>query len=172
MEIRFSGTLSLRDFERAQALDGRTRMISLMMLGLAGILLLIQVLSLLSAPFSLAAFVPLLPLVIGGLVFWVFVRWQVRSVWKKNQAVYADVSGVITEDTVAYNTSQSESRSRWTLFQKSKVASDMILLYQTSGAFNVFPRHFFETEADWTMFTELAQRKIAQNRGRGMAQPH
>lgn len=171
MEIQFSGTLSLQDFERAQALDGRTRLISFMMLGLAGILLLIQVLSLLSAPFSLAAFMPLLPLVVGGLVFWVFVRWQVRRAWKNNQAVYADVSGVITEDTVAYNTSQSESRSRWTLFQKSKLAPDMILLYQTSGAFNVFSRHFFETEADWTMFAELVQRKIAQSRGRGMTQP-
>jgi hypothetical protein len=162
MEIRFAGAISLPDFQRAQAVDGRTRLTWLILTGLVGLLVLLQLFTLLSEPFTATTLLTLFPLLLATVFFWGFVRWQIRSTWKKNQAMFSAISGVITENTVQYNTGQSESTMRWELFQKHKSAPDMILLYQTTQAFNVFPRHFFTSDADWSAFTRLVEEKLAK----------
>lgn len=162
MEIQFGGAVALRDFQRAQTLDGRTRAFSMVALVFVVILGASQVGVFLTTPFTLSSLTLLLPLLIGALVFWVVLRYSVQNTWKKSQAAFSAISGTITEDAVAYNTAQSESKSSWGLFQKYKIAPDMVLLYQTTNAFNVFPRHFFRSEADWKAFVELVRQKIAQ----------
>ena len=161
MEIKYAGAISLPDFQRAQALDGRSRLTSMILMGLIIILALIQLVGLRSDPETATTLLTLFPLLLATIFFWGFVRFQIRNTWKKNQAIYSAISGVITENSLEYNTGQSESKLRWDLFQKYKIAPDMILLYQTTHAFNVFPRHFFASDADWSAFTSLVQQKIA-----------
>lgn len=160
MEIQFAGAISLPDFQRAQALDGRSRLTWLVMAGLVGLLVLFQVFTLLTEPLTATTLLTLFPLLLATIFFWGFVRYQIRSTWKKNQAMFSAISGVITENVIEYNTGQSESKMRWDLFRQSKVAPDMVLLYQTTHAFNVFPRHFFANDADWSAFTRLVEQKI------------
>jgi hypothetical protein len=162
VDIQFGGTLGLGDFRRAQSLDGRTRVYSLIALAFVGIAIAIQVWSFLTTPFSISSLILLMPLVIGALVFWLALRFIVQRSWKQSQTTFAAISGTISDDAVAYNTAQSQSRSAWDLFQRYKIAPDMVLLYQTTNAFNVFPRHFFSTEADWAAFVQLVQQKIAK----------
>ena len=162
MELRFSGTITLADFQRAQSLDGRSRLSWLILGGLAGLLVLIQLATLLTEPFSVTSLLTLLPLLLFAVFFWGFMRFQIRSTWKKNQTMFSAISGIITDHIIEYNTGQSESRMRWDVFQKHKIAPDMVLLYQTTHAFNVFPRHFFANETDWSAFTTLVKQKITQ----------
>lgn len=162
MEVTFAGAVSLQDFRRAQSLDGRHRWFSLTVLGLIALMLLSQLYFLLSDGFSLTTVTTSLPLLVLLVFFWVFLRYQIDNAWKKSQALFAAISGKITADRVQYNTAKSESQIGWDLFQKYKIAPDMVLLYQTSSAFNVFPRHFFKTEADWAAFTQLVQQQLAK----------
>lgn len=161
MEIKYAGAISLPDFQRAQALDGRSRLTWMILMGLVTVLVLIQLVSLLSSPLSASTLLTLFPLLLATVFFWGFVRFQIRNMWKKNQAIYSAISGSITDNILEYNTGQSESKLRWDLFQKYKIAPDMILLYQSTHAFNVFPQHFFTSNADWSAFTTLVQQKIA-----------
>lgn len=162
MEIVFAGAVSLQDFRRAQALDGRSRWFSLTMIGLVVVIVLSQSFFFLSDGFSLSLLTTFLPLLLMAVFFLVFMRFQIRKAWEQNQAIYAAISGTISKDSVQYNTAHSQSQSSWELFQKYKIAPDMVLLYQATAAFNVFPRHFFRTDADWTAFTQLVQQHISK----------
>lgn len=162
MEIVFAGAVSLQDFRRAQALDGRMRWFSMLLLVLLVVMLLSQGYFLLMDGFSLSLLTTFLPVQVLILSFWVMWHLQITSAWKRGQAMFAAISGKVSPDSVQYNTALSQSQSGWQLFQKYKIAPDMVLLYQTSGAFNVFPRHFFKTEADWTAFAQLVQQQIVK----------
>lgn len=164
MELAFGGAISLQDFERAQALDGRTRRFERWSLGLVAILLLIQLFPLLREPFALMWLLPMIPLLVFVLGYRFLIRWQLRRSWQANRAVYDSIEGRVYDDHVTYNTAHSTSAIRWALFHSARVAPDMVLLYQTPQAFNVFPRDFFRTEADWTAFTRLVAEKVSARR--------
>lgn len=159
MNIAFAGSLSLQDFRRAQAVDGRTRVMIVFMTVFVVFIVVSQTFLYVLSP-SIGGLVAILPGVILGAFFLIMMRLQITRIWKKQQAAFATISGLITDDAVTYNTALSDSTCRWAMFQKYKIAPDMILLYQNTNAFNMFPRHLFKNDGDWNAFIQLVQQKI------------
>ncbi len=71
-------------------------------------------------------------------------------------------SGVVSDEGIMIQSTLTRGQSQWSIFRFARVSPGFVLLYSAANIFNVFPRKFFATEADWLAFRSLVARKVAK----------
>ncbi len=84
-----------------------------------------------------------------------------RKVLAQNSEYQNQISGVVSEEGLSIQASQAQTQSQWTIYRSARLSPGYVLLYQLNNTFNVYPRKFFATEADWLAFRALVEQKIA-----------
>jgi hypothetical protein len=162
MEISFTGQITQQDYLRAQSLH-RRRSTALLIVG--GVLFVLIVLSFVVTSVSEPAlFWSSLPVVaILAIIFaasWWLPRLQAVRHWRNSKALQNPMSGTITSQAINFTGTYSEGSTSWEAYVKYKRSPDMVLLYLAPNLFNIFPRAFFESDADWKALIELVEKNI------------
>jgi YcxB-like protein len=97
---------------------------------------------------------------IGFFVYSVFVSGP-RKVLESHKLLQDPFSGRITDSGVHLETPHSQADLPWDVFFRAKIGKDLVLLYQSIQLFNVFPREFFASDADWQAFLEVVRRHVS-----------
>lgn len=72
------------------------------------------------------------------------------------------ISGVVSDEGTLIQSNLTRGQSQWSIFRFARMSPGLVLLYSTDNIFNIFPRKFFATEADWLAFRSLVELKVAK----------
>jgi hypothetical protein len=95
-----------------------------------------------------------------AIVFVVLPRLGIERALKTNKLLQEPIEGTAAEDAIRLTTSLSSATLPWGSFYQVKASPRMVLLYQASNLYNMFPREFFEQEEDWQTFRSWALEKV------------
>ena len=82
-----------------------------------------------------------------------------RKMWK-NPAVRRQLIGVITKSGIRYQLEEGGNEILWDRFTRVRKVHNLITLVTREGLLVIFPRPFFNNEADWQKFGKLVDTKI------------
>jgi len=167
MEIPFEGQIKQEDFSQAYSLFHKLPK-PIVIIGGGIILFIIGVfiIGLIRSPSWSALPTVIMILVLGFLGWWIF-RFTRRDQWKSNEAFQNPISGIVSNQGIRMTGTNFTSEVSWELYRTYKISSDMVILYQSSFSYNVFPKSLFQSEDDWETFVELVEEKIPENKGYG-----
>ena len=158
--IYFEGTVSKDIIEKAHKLDGsefKVKMKLLVVFSISYFLCFIVITDQSDGNFdSSHIFTLILTLIITvGILWFSFARMK-----KKNYSQKIDEygKGEITKASIKFTNNDSSSDIGWNLFKSINSNSELVLLYgqKGSGIFLVFHKSFFSSEADWRLFSSVA----------------
>jgi hypothetical protein len=90
-------------------------------------------------------------------LYYIVVPWGARRVFKQQKSLHHPTSFIFTEHGMKAENHQGQCVIQWSDFFKWKADSKVVLIYHSSAIFNMFPRHGFATDADYTAFQDLIQ---------------
>ena len=82
-----------------------------------------------------------------------------RKMWK-NPAIRRQLTGVITKSGIRYQLEEGGNEILWDRFTRVRKVRNLITLVTREGLLVIFPRPFFNNEADWQKFGKLVDTKI------------
>jgi hypothetical protein len=159
--IPFSGSVNRDNYGRAVRLAiGPGRRSKIVTVVFVSLLFAASVVGPLAAGASVRPWLPFWGLVlIVGLVYFFLPRLGVKRAIETNKLLQEPIEGAAEEDAIRMTTPSSSITLRWDSFHRMKASADMVLLYQASNLFNMFPREFFGPEEDWQTFRSWALAK-------------
>lgn len=83
-----------------------------------------------------------------------------EKAFKQNPDFRNPVSGSVSEDGLSIESSRVQTQFKWNIYRSARLSPGLVLLYQTNNWYNIYPRKFFSTEADWLAFRSLVEQKI------------
>jgi len=164
MLLEFSGTLKENDLRA-----GITRQMypafifGFVMLAL-GILAL--ALSLLSTGENSASPISSLFPIAMGLVLVSLPRFTARRQFKSNKLISMPITGSVSSEGVSISNEVGSANIKWEHFHKYVISPKLVLLFQSSAVFQIFPSSFFQNEADWSSFNALVKSKVQRKRNK------
>jgi hypothetical protein len=107
------------------------------------------------------------PFLIAAIVFFSGYRGYRRwlTVWRTSDAWQSEYQGVITDEHISSTTEDSESTYSWNRIKDYYLINDLMLLFDNTGIYYVFPKHFFASEEDWQAFIALVREKLPPDSG-------
>ena len=105
-----------------------------------------------------------LPVLLMGFLIWLTYSQPYQSAKRaiKNPEFQAPVSGQVNEEQIDITTQESTVEIPWSKFQKVLDRGDFVLMYRGKNGLSLFPRRFFQSDADWQAFKNLAKEKIGR----------
>ncbi len=77
--------------------------------------------------------------------------WRAASQLWRHEATRAPVSGRVTGSGIVY----AERTYKWEDFARVRKTKDLIVLITADGTASIYPREFFESDADWEKSQQL-----------------
>ncbi|MBD2310405.1 YcxB family protein [Desertifilum sp. FACHB-1129] len=151
--ITLRGQLKPEDYIKAQYLHLRPSP-RLMKIGgaIASFLLFISFLVYpLEIVFSWIVTLIILFLIYAAVLFFIF-PWQARRIFSQQKSLQGEFEIIIFPERIEVTSAQGNLRMPLADFHKYKVSKDMILLYHSQAMFNLFPRRFFASDAEFKTF--------------------
>lgn len=84
---------------------------------------------------------------------------------RRHAALQQEISGVISDVGVGWNTTMTTANYPWSKIVKIRQHSDMLLLFYSGRCAFYMPKHFFATEATWDDAFALALRCQSDAKG-------
>jgi hypothetical protein len=94
------------------------------------------------------------------LIFWRWTERQWRSVHRRSPYLSEDINCTVTDLGIEFTSSAAAGLIKWASFIKVKELPDLLLLYQAPNLFNIVPREFFASTADWEYTRELIRARV------------
>ncbi len=166
MALRFEGQLNEKDFRNAIGVyyrPGRGNAI----LRLALILLLLAAAAYLSTSGE-AAFL-LLGGVLLGFVLLVAFPWLIKfspvmkRTFEQRPDLQRPMKGFITTEKVVIQAGETHSEHAWRDYLYYQEGKGVVLLFLAKTRYNVFPRGYFASDADWTAFLHLVHQQARRD---------
>ncbi len=104
--------------------------------------------------------VPLMVLLFIGGSFYFTPAMNAKKLFTQDTDFKFPLSGVISEAGLSIQARRTQTQIQWTLYKSARLSPGNVLLYQTNNCFNVFPRKFFASDADWKAFRSLVEQKV------------
>ena len=82
-----------------------------------------------------------------------------REMWG-NPSVQRKLTGVITKNGIEYRLEAGNNEIAWERFTRVRKAQNLVTLVTREGLLVIFPRTFFNNEADWQKFDKLVDTKV------------
>jgi YcxB-like protein len=160
--IVFSGSVTRENYLRAVRLATGPNRQAKILLALSGaILFTFSVVLPLAYSQDVSSWYPVWGvLVVLAFLFFVVPRIAIDRALKTNKLLQQPFEGTAAEDAIRMTTPNSSVTLPWEVFYQVKEAPKMILLYQGSNLYNLFPREFFANEEDWQTFRSWALAKV------------
>lgn len=103
------------------------------------------------AVISLLAPLVFLAFLYATILFVVF-PWQARRIFSQQKSLQGEFEILIFPERIEINSTRGNMRMQLSDFHKYKVNKDMIVLYHSQAMFNIFPRRFFASDAEFKTF--------------------
>ncbi len=102
--------------------------------------------------------------VVMFIVFWVIIIWWslrfgTRRQLESNPFSSGVLRGWISAWGLELGGAEWSSRFPWAMLFRTKSSDELVLLYHGMNVFNVFPRRFFTSQADWEAFSSWATQR-------------
>ena len=165
MEIRFSGSMTWREYRRALGLErrGQRRFLVIAVFVAGCIWPVTHHLTGFGSHWGFYAFMP--ALVVAAYLVKSFMAWAMdRDAFKAWSAQVPVLSGAITGEGVTVDRSEEEGGPRslaWERFSGCRLAPGTVLLTYSRGGSEIFPRSYFAADEDWDGFRRLASEKLS-----------
>ena len=82
-----------------------------------------------------------------------------REMWN-NPSVQRKLAGVITKKGLEYRLEARKNEILWERFTRVRKTKNLVTLVTREGLLVIFPRTFFNNEADWQKFGKLVDTKV------------
>ena len=161
-EIQFAGQLTEAEFAKVNALAMRKVRLVVRCFGIG-----YGLINLASASWdqfteqpvaSIFVWLWIVLFITGG---WPVHRFLIRRHWRNNKLLQKPVCGTVSEEAISWNVEGLlSSRIPWDVFIRHRVSPSMILVYQGLNQVCYFPRHYFNSDNDWTEFHKLVAVKV------------
>ncbi len=106
-----------------------------------------------------SCFIPLLAIVA---LYYLAPSVSAKKAFTKDSEFKNPLSGVVSDEGILIQSNLTRGQSQWSIFRFARLSPGCVLLYSTDVIFNIFPRKFFATEADWLAFRSLVEQKVAK----------
>jgi hypothetical protein len=163
--IVISGSLSANDYLAAMRLHMRPRPLYYW-LGIILCLLAVGVMlhQTIFIPLTLDnAWIPLAFLVgisLVGNYFFISLPKQVRRTYAQQKLLHENQLIQINSDFLITSTGQTYRKVKLDIFHNYKYNNRMVLLYQSEAVFNIFPRRWFSSDADYDLFVSYVKDRV------------
>lgn len=101
---------------------------------------------------------------------YLFFVWGPKKQLAGDKTLQGPMTGVVREEGLYFETPFSKADLPWSVFTKTKIGKDVILLYHSTvgGQCNLLPRELFASDQDWDTVVEQVRRNtpVADMRGR------
>lgn len=98
----------------------------------------------------------------------IFVLWLLRSLgqrqWKSSPLLRTEMRGWAHEQALHVENELVTSTLDWRVYAGFQATDAMVMLYQSSQAYNLFTRGLFASDEDWQGFRQLVETKIGRPR--------
>ena len=160
MDIPIQGQYTLDDFQDAVTLHLATpRKLAIL---IVAVLLLLALLAVVRAGNLIMGLGTAIPFLFIAALFsypLLLPRLQVRKI-QGNPLLQHPISGHITDKAIRWQSTEGENLFPWETISEQRRSPQLILAYQTSGAFIPLPRHIFANDQDWERFGAFVQKNI------------
>jgi hypothetical protein len=98
---------------------------------------------------------------LGGGALWPYLRayFTARKMWA-NEGTRRPLQGVVTNQGITYILVDGRNEIRWERFRRVRKTGDLVALVRSDGLLLVFPRSFFNRDADWRKFSRLIDKRL------------
>lgn len=90
-----------------------------------------------------------------------------RKLLASTRLLQSPIRGGVSETGVWRETEHTRSNLPWDIFLRRQIGADIVLLYSSLQAAEIFPREFFASEADWQAFLELVRQRVPEHAAAG-----
>jgi len=169
MNIPIQGQYSSDDFKKAFALHLATpRRVAA--LNVIVLLVLVQITFIKADNFT-SGFLSSLPFLLMATMFaypLMLPRLQADKM-KDSPLLQHPISGQVADNGITWIGKDEEVNMPWetiTQYRADRTGSNLILLYQESGAFVPFPNHLFASDENWEQFSQTIRQDIPERKDR------
>jgi hypothetical protein len=156
--IEFGGQLSKRDFYAMQRLGmGKMRFFGWYLLICIVAIVATGGLRSIHLPSDLVKLIPM-ALILG--IFFVGVPLSIERNWKKNPRVREAVSGRVGDDGISWQSVYQKGEFPWHAMLRWRAGKTLVLVYTSPQQAMFFPRHFFQSDSDWTTFRGTVKQHV------------
>jgi hypothetical protein len=162
VEVPFAGRLDRQLAIAAQRLYMRPGRRAVVLLALGFLLLCSSVVVLQGTRFSLVTLAELA----AFMLLWLASLWfltpllNARRVERTSKLFASPLHGVATETGIHLESAYGTSDLPWDVFFRYKATDSLVILFQSTQLFNVFPRSFFGSDEDWHGFRVWVADKV------------
>jgi hypothetical protein len=113
-----------------------------------------------------------LPFVVIAVVvawLWYAPRITAQRAVATSKLLQSPVRGIADDKGLKLTTENGSADLPWAVFHRARVGSDVVMLYQSAYIYNMFPRSWFGSDAEWAAFKQMAATKAPQP-GKGLGQ--
>jgi len=94
-------------------------------------------------------------------LYFVLLPWRTRRLFNEHTLLQDPTRWQFEDDgTIHVSTPRGHATLKWGDFHKWKANDKIVLLYQSSLIFNMFPRAAFADDSDYRAFMEMARRHL------------
>lgn len=86
-------------------------------------------------------------------------RTAANSLWR-DPAHHRPLNGLVTDAGILLDPKGAAKLIPWSKFTKVKASPDLVVLLESGGVTEIFPRAFFASEADWNKFQKVTSERI------------
>lgn len=97
-------------------------------------------------------------------LYCVILPWRTRQLFKQHTLLHDLNHWEFADDSIHVSSERGHAKINWSDFHKWKANDKVVLLYQSSLVFNMFPRRAFACDADYQTFSELAKRHLGKQK--------
>jgi len=163
MPISFSGTINELQLRRAIKKQMYAGYILGYILFLFGIIALLKACNIDASTHSSSFLPPAFLLVVGLLLTllpWITARRQFRT----NKLIGLPQQCIASDQHLSINMQIGSAEITWDCFHRTLISKNIILLFQSTAVFHIFPREFFKSESDWNEFQTCVRQKVKRKR--------
>jgi hypothetical protein len=165
MNIKFQGKLSKKEFRQAVTIQTNLPGFLKWLFGGFGLLIVFGGIYLMIQNPVISK--SLLPGMAFPIVFFSFPFWlpeiQVASFNQPGNVFREGLSGTISDEGIAIQTSKGNTNTFWNAYKAFKQTNDLVMLYQNKNCFNIFTRGMFSSTEDWDLFCNEVGRRLKKN---------